>query len=198
MARKTAEEAEITRQRLLTAGLKVFAERGCSGASLEMIAAQAGVTRGAVYWHFKGRHRFLQGVLEQSVLPLEHFAQPGVDLETALSHLEAALQATFTEPASRQLCEILLNNREPLGHACLISMRLQIAQERFTQQLEVILSDAVMEGELAANLDVPAAGHLFKVFLMGLLFECTRQPLKLALHIAATLELMRVALHRPL
>ncbi len=186
----------MTRQRLLSAGLAIFAENGCAGTTVEMIAAKAGVTRGAVYWHFKGRNRLLQTVLEQSVLPVEQFVVSGSGLTVAMVQLEAALQATFTEPASRQLCEILLNNREPLGHACLISLRLQRAQQRFCEQMEVILGEAVVAGELAADFDVPATGHFLKVFLMGLLFECSRHPLLLATHIASSLGVMRATLCR--
>lgn len=187
----------MTQQRLLSAGLEMFAENGCAGTTLEMIAAKAGVSRGAVYWHFKGRSKLLQMVLEQSVLPVEQFAVPGSGLTVALVQLEAALEATFTQTASRQLCGILVNNREPLGHACLISLRLQRAQQRFCEQMEVILDEAVLAGELAADFDVRATGHFLKVFLMGLLFECSRQPLQWASHIASTLNVMRAVLCGP-
>jgi AcrR family transcriptional regulator len=55
MARKTKEEAEETRNNILDAASKVFYRKGVSGASLEEIAEEAGVTRGAVYWHFKNK-----------------------------------------------------------------------------------------------------------------------------------------------
>ncbi len=51
--RKTKEEAEITREKLLDAGLKVFSKKGYVSTTLDDIAREAGVTRGAVYWHFK-------------------------------------------------------------------------------------------------------------------------------------------------
>jgi TetR/AcrR family acrAB operon transcriptional repressor len=52
--RKTKEEAEVTKEKLLDAGLKVFSKKGYATATLDDIAKEAGVTRGAVYWHFKG------------------------------------------------------------------------------------------------------------------------------------------------
>jgi TetR/AcrR family transcriptional regulator, acrAB operon repressor len=51
--RKTKEEAEATRKSLLDAGLKVFSKKGYVSTTLDDIAREAGVTRGAVYWHFK-------------------------------------------------------------------------------------------------------------------------------------------------
>jgi TetR/AcrR family acrAB operon transcriptional repressor len=52
MARKTKEEAQETRNAILDAAELVFQEHGVSHTSLAEIAAAAGVTRGAVYWHF--------------------------------------------------------------------------------------------------------------------------------------------------
>lgn len=50
--RRTREEAEQTRQLLLRAGLDVFGRKGFADTRLEEIAAEAGVTRGAIYHHF--------------------------------------------------------------------------------------------------------------------------------------------------
>lgn len=55
MARKTKEDAEVTRQNLLGAALKVFSRQGYTAARLEDVAEEAGVTRGAIYWHFKNK-----------------------------------------------------------------------------------------------------------------------------------------------
>jgi TetR/AcrR family acrAB operon transcriptional repressor len=55
MARKNKEEALVTRNAILDAAEIVFQERGVSKASLAEIAAAAGVTRGAVYWHFANK-----------------------------------------------------------------------------------------------------------------------------------------------
>lgn len=53
--KKTKEEAAETRNKLLEAGLNVFSRKGFSATTLVDIAAEAGVTRGAVYWHFKDK-----------------------------------------------------------------------------------------------------------------------------------------------
>jgi AcrR family transcriptional regulator len=55
MVRKTREEAEATRDAILDAASIVFVKHGIANASLENIAAAAGVTRGAIYWHFKNK-----------------------------------------------------------------------------------------------------------------------------------------------
>lgn len=70
MARKTKEDAELTRQRIIDAARQVFLLRGVSRSTLELIAAQANVTRGAVYWHFKNKTEIFHAIRDQVFLPL--------------------------------------------------------------------------------------------------------------------------------
>lgn len=53
--RRTKEQAALTRQQILNAALSVFGSKGYSAATLEDIAQAAGVTRGAIYWHFDNK-----------------------------------------------------------------------------------------------------------------------------------------------
>ena len=71
MARRTKEEAAITREQLLDAAEHVFRERGVAGSSLAEVAAAAGVTRGAVYWHFRDKADLCAAMCERATLPLE-------------------------------------------------------------------------------------------------------------------------------
>lgn len=70
MVRKTKEEAEITKQRIIDAARSVFLSRGVSRSTLEHIAAEADVTRGAVYWHFKNKTDIFYAMRDQVFLPL--------------------------------------------------------------------------------------------------------------------------------
>jgi TetR/AcrR family acrAB operon transcriptional repressor len=58
--RKTKEEAEKTRSKILKSALKVFIKKGYSRTTLSDIAKHAGFTRGAVYWHFKDKSELLE------------------------------------------------------------------------------------------------------------------------------------------
>ena len=57
--RRTQEDAEKTKQMILDAGIRIFAEQGYYHTSMEEIAKAANVTRGAVYWHFKSKDDFI-------------------------------------------------------------------------------------------------------------------------------------------
>jgi len=51
------------RQRLHEAALRLFAEHGISGTSLQMIADDIGVTKAAVYYHYKTKDELVIGVV---------------------------------------------------------------------------------------------------------------------------------------
>ena len=71
MVRKTKEEALETRHRILDAAEQVFQERGVSHTSLAQIATAAGVTRGAIYWHFANKAALFDAMIQRVFDPLE-------------------------------------------------------------------------------------------------------------------------------
>lgn len=73
--RRTKEEAEKTRSTILAAAEVLFLEKGVAHTSLEQIARHAGVTRGAVYWHFENKAHLFHDLLNQVRLPPEQLAE---------------------------------------------------------------------------------------------------------------------------
>src|SRR6478735_3100665 len=71
MVRRTKEEAQETRNRLLDAAEVLFQAQGVSQTSLQQIAHQAGATRGAIYWHFKDKAALFNAMMDRVTLPLE-------------------------------------------------------------------------------------------------------------------------------
>ncbi len=65
-----AEAKQKTRDRLIEAGIALFATQGLDGPSLDAICEHAGYTRGAFYVHFKDRDDFLAAVMEHVGRPL--------------------------------------------------------------------------------------------------------------------------------
>ncbi|MEU5883675.1 TetR/AcrR family transcriptional regulator [Spirillospora sp. NPDC047279] len=63
--RRRQERRELTRAALLGAAEKLWAERGIHGASLDDVAAAAGLTKGAVYSNFAGKTDLLLALLER-------------------------------------------------------------------------------------------------------------------------------------
>ena len=98
MVRKTKEDAQLTRQRIIDAAREVFLTRGVSKSTLEHIAAQADVTRGAVYWHFKNKTEIFHALRDQVFLPLIDRMDDTLAVESsddALTQIEKSLCDTI-------------------------------------------------------------------------------------------------------
>jgi AcrR family transcriptional regulator len=67
-----ASDTLDTRTQILEAAFKTFAENGYSGSTLDNVAAEAGLTKGAVYWHFKGKDDLCMALIE------EHFRREAI------------------------------------------------------------------------------------------------------------------------
>ncbi|MDP7142568.1 MAG: TetR family transcriptional regulator [Alphaproteobacteria bacterium] len=68
--RRTKEEAQQTRNDILDAAVALFSENGVSNTSLQDIAKQANVTRGAIYWHFKNKAEIFDALHVRLFQPL--------------------------------------------------------------------------------------------------------------------------------
>jgi TetR/AcrR family acrAB operon transcriptional repressor len=75
MVRRTKEEAQETRSQILEAAEKAFYERGVARTTLADIASLAGVTRGAIYWHFSNKADLVQAMLDTLHEPLDEMAK---------------------------------------------------------------------------------------------------------------------------
>ena len=65
MARRSKEDAAETREQILSAALHVFSEKGYSRTTFVDIAKEIGLSKGAVYWHFKSKPELLAAVISQ-------------------------------------------------------------------------------------------------------------------------------------
>ena len=63
MARRTKEEAQHTRETILTAALDTFCEKGYSRTTFDEIAKKINLTKGAVYWHFKNKPDIIKALI---------------------------------------------------------------------------------------------------------------------------------------
>jgi AcrR family transcriptional regulator len=70
--RRTKAEAEETRQNIIAAAERVFYDKGVQETTLEDVARAAGVTRGAIYWHFANKTELLLALHDAVPLPQEN------------------------------------------------------------------------------------------------------------------------------
>jgi len=118
--RRTKEDSQQTRQRILTAARRRFASHGVTRTSLQDIATAAGVTRGAVYWHFTSKRALFRAMREQVSLPLfDHAELSGADGADPLSAIEHFLVGVIDrierDGQTRQTFDILSLKCEYVG-----------------------------------------------------------------------------------
>ena len=63
--RSRAEQVAQTRSALVSAGLRLFGERGFAATSVEDLALEARVTTGALYHHFRTKTALFESVFER-------------------------------------------------------------------------------------------------------------------------------------
>lgn len=64
--RRTKEEAQLTRQHIMNAAIKVMNTKGIGSTRFEDIAEEADVTRGAIYHYFKSKSEILFAIHEDT------------------------------------------------------------------------------------------------------------------------------------
>ena len=180
--RRTKEEAEHTRSAILAAAELLFLKKGVSHTSLEHIARQAGVTRGAVYWHFQNKAHLFHEMLNQVRLPAEKIAKHISQCDASNSILGLrnlcadALLTMEKEPRKQRIFTILLRR-------CEFTEDLREAEERheafineFIDLCEQLFAEPATAQRLYAGVTPRTAAVALHAMLLGLLSDWLRDP----------------------
>ncbi len=153
--RRTKQDALQTRDAILDAAERVFFERGVARSSLEGVARRAGVTRGAVYWHFRNKPDLFMALNERLHLPHEVLAarlaanpdlDPLAEVEEAMASLWRAFDA---DDRHRRLLTILFQRCEYVGEMAPVVERQLRADRALQERLRAILEHADAHRPLA-------------------------------------------------
>ncbi|NIX75898.1 TetR family transcriptional regulator [Microvirga terricola] len=173
--RRTKQQAEETRQTVLSAAETLFLDRGYEHVSLDEIAAASGVTRGAVHWHFQNKQGLLFAIRDKLRLPVQELSDqlegngemaPVDALANAISDTFARLQA---DPRHRGLLKVLLRldvtDETNSG---------DIFQKEFRASLRHIFDIASRSGKLVPPWTPESATVAFNAVVGGLLVQWAR------------------------
>jgi TetR/AcrR family acrAB operon transcriptional repressor len=176
MARKTKENAELTRQRLIEAAREVFLMRGVSRTTMEHIATQAGVTRGAIYWHFSNKIDLFQAMREQVFLPLidrmddtlliEGSEDPLTCIENFLC---GTIQVLVESIETRQIYEIMMIKCEYVDEFAIILQQVLSNCSGIAEKLQLVYERAKAQGQLHLSHDAAQLAMDTHLFFIGLL-----------------------------
>ena len=190
MVRRTKAEAAITREQLLDAAERVFRERGVASTTLGEVAAAAGVTRGAVYWHFRDKVDLLGALCERATLPLdaifEQASEPGLDpLGTLKRTAIAALTHLAGDGRAQAMFELVFQTCGSGGELAPLESTKERERDACLARTEALVGAAVRVGQLPAETDVGLAAHALHAYVMGLMQSWVQQPQSFDLAAAA-------------
>ncbi|ARO87289.1 TetR family transcriptional regulator [Nitrosospira lacus] len=176
MARKTKEDAELTRQRLIQAAREVFLARGVSRTTMEHIAVQAGVTRGAIYWHFNNKIALFQAMREQVFLPLidrmddtllvERSEDPLACIEKFLC---GTIQILTDSIETRQIYEIMMIKCEYVDEFATVLRQILSNCSGIEEKLKLVYERAKTREQLHISHDPSQLATDTHLFFIGLL-----------------------------
>jgi TetR/AcrR family acrAB operon transcriptional repressor len=177
MARRTKEQAGITRELVLDAAERVFREHGVTRTSLAKVATAAGMTRGAVYWHFKDKADLFAALCERATLPLDAMlaatgsASTHDPLGALRDFMASALRHLATDPRAQAVFEIIFLKTELCGELGEVAGRRDRERRACLSQVEQLVRQAVDLGHLPADTDAVLVTQLLLGCMGGLMRE---------------------------
>lgn len=171
--RRTKADAEVTRRKILSAAERMFFKKGVSNTTLEEVASEAGVTRGAIYWHFANKTDLFLALYE--AVPLPHEDMIAREIETEATDTLAVVEKatgdwleTFAEDEQRQrILTIMLRCDYDNAMSPVLVKQRQI-DERHHALLELAFSRALERGQLHQGWTPASAVRALHWMMMGL------------------------------
>ena len=173
--RKTKTEAQKTHQHLLDAALEVFWCDGVTRASLQAIAQEAGVTRGALYWHFKNKEDLFETLFEQQYADFfaafnDQTLRDNQDVWTHLQHnLTTMFETLATRESKHKFCNVMFSKCEQTAGNETITELACRYHRLFQKQIAYALQLSREQGRLPENTDIELAAIYLESSLVGLI-----------------------------
>lgn len=176
MARKTKEEAEKTRKDIIHSARKVFHLCGVSRSTLEIIAKEAGVTRGAIYWHFQDKAELFFAMREDVFTPMVERTDSFLlsdAYDNPLDAIEASLKEFFRVlddcSVVREVFEIMISRCEYVDEFASVQEEVGRPAQEFLKKMERVYLRAAEKGMLREGLDPLESARDTWAFTSGML-----------------------------
>jgi len=182
MARRTKAEAAATREALLDAAERVFRERGVAHTSLAEVAAAGGVTRGAVYWHFRDKADLFEALCERVQLPMEAMLASAGEIRQndPLGALRAlainGLTRLATDARTQAVFDVIFHKCEFAAEFAAVALRRHATDSGCLVSVERLLKQAVAIGQLPRETDTGLAARCMNAFMVGVMHEWVERP----------------------
>lgn len=175
-----AESAEATRQRLIEAAIERFAADG-PGASFDAVAADVGVTKGALYHHFGSKEGLVEAVYKEAIRRhaerVVAASSSGTGRERLLALIDASARLYISgTPFYRLLTRLHLEAGASRPHLAETTRRALRSQR---EHMVALARAGQADGSIRAGLDAEALGLTVNAALAGFLVEQLEPPAEL-------------------
>lgn len=182
MVKKTREDALATREALLAAALQTFRERGVAHTRLSDVAARAGVTRGAIYWHFKDKAELFAAVCERGTLPVEALLAEASrtaqrdPLATVKQLALMALKQLAGHADTQAMFDVIFHKCEFTDELAPVVAKNDADRAACLTQVQALFEQAVAVGQLPPHTDTFLATQGMHAYMVGLMHEWVLTP----------------------
>ena len=182
MARRTRAAAVATREALLNAAELVFRGKGVAHTTLADVAEAAGLTRGAIYWHFRDKAELFEAMCERAAMPMEAMlgcagagrcADP---LGTLREMAVLGLTRLARDARTQAVFDVMFHKCEFTADLAPVAQRQRTADEGCRRQVILLLEQAIARRQLPAATDAALTAALLKAFMVGVMHEWVQNP----------------------
>jgi AcrR family transcriptional regulator len=170
-------DKELTRERILEAAERLFAEKGFHETAMDEIVRASKVSKGGVYFHFPSKEELFFALLDKLADVLQREVQREIARRRgAVAKIQGALEVVLrTLTSQRHLAQIILRQGHGLGPS-FERKRLEI-YSRFARLIKENLDEALAEGSIPPiNTEITAYAWLGAINELVLRWIYTGQP----------------------
>jgi TetR/AcrR family transcriptional regulator, acrAB operon repressor len=173
MMRRTKADAAATREQLLKAGLTVFSRKGYTASTMEDIAKQAEVTRGAIYWHFGSKAELYAALINSYAGLSGSIVQQSVSeggsllevLERILTHLLAAVE---TDALLKEVMELTQYKTERVSELEPVFQKLIESAEQLLKGITDVFQDGINQGLIRNDVQAVDVARAYLAYQNGI------------------------------
>jgi AcrR family transcriptional regulator len=152
------ERAIRTRQAILAAAAAVFDEVGYEAAAVAEILRRAGVSKGAMYFHFGSKQELAQGVLEAQIEALSPVPAQELKLQESLDEallMAYMLQKDTGDPIVRGSVRLTVDQGSPKD-----GLDRHLPMQRWVDHTRDVLTQSKARGEILPHVDLDCVARL--------------------------------------
>lgn len=170
--RASSPEESPTRQRILNAAERLFAEDGYGGTSMPAIAAASGITAGAIYKHFASKEELFFLVVKRAVdaARIANDAAGGMDRELP------RIVADYTTERLERVRRFAIEIHAASANHPRVRRLLRLSLEHNIEDIRTAIEMLKQAGRIDPASDSTMLARAILVFIMGLMHMETLLP----------------------